>query len=396
MSSVMKVRTSGPGDVHTLTVFQQKDGAGVWQTTNPDYQPGVIQKVSWKSTTGWDIPGYSKLKRAGTLLPHTPFTQFEYEAEGVGNYRLLWNPNGGQQVLPDGKYAGVTPKDTMLALLNTEAAKYDASWLIQQAANNIYTQNFDALTFIAELNSVRRMFVDVAHRFHRLLRRMLRYLKRKRRVPPDAQSAPAHEFANIWLQFRYGWRPLLKDMQAIALLSKNWDKPVTLRQSKTSQSDTNRTDFSSVAGGSPSAPVTTTTTVRWDIGLRGSVTADITPPKVQLNAAITAWEMIRFSFVIDWFISVGSSIGALNLVVFSTAYTASSGIKVKRSKLSVRQSGAPLAPFYYWDGSFVVTEDSELLLRTPGSIPLLPQPRVKLDVTKVIDLVALITQLIRR
>jgi hypothetical protein len=128
------------------------------------------------------------------------------------------------------------------------------------------------------------------------------------------------------------------------------------------------------------------------LGLRGSVAADIEPPKLTANPFLTYWEVTRLSFVVDWIVNIGQWLSALSFLALQTNYTAAGGIMLTYDKTHTITSVAK--PNYQLNASSTrqVASKVEYVVRSPTSIPSLPQLKLRLDAAKVVDLAALIAQ----
>jgi hypothetical protein len=132
-----------------------------------------------------------------------------------------------------------------------------------------------------------------------------------------------------------------------------------------------------------------TITDNWSVSVRGSVVADVEPPKFQFNPVLTGWEVIRFSFIIDWFIGVGTWLESLSFLAIQSQYVAAGGIKVSLVRDVTHQLSwkPPFTGNLSCDNS---VSTAVYTVRTPQSLPLRPFANVNLDVPKVIDLMAII------
>lgn len=108
----------------------------------------------------------------------------------------------------------------------------------------------------------------------------------------------------LWLEYSYGWAPLIGDVHT--MLNKTFGVPNTVV----------RASFRSQTSVSTSGPDNLTKfndveLRRTDVSARVRVTANA--PELQAlaqyginNPALLAWEMIPYSFVVDWFLPVGN------------------------------------------------------------------------------------------
>jgi len=129
--------------------------------------------------------------------------------------------------------------------------------------------------------------------------------------------------ADLWLEMQYGWKPLLSSIHDNAeLLKKGFpEKGASLKataQRSTSYSDTFERGRDMI-------------TIECRGGVRTAYTALIRNPGLAqadmfglTNPAEVAWELIPFSFVVDWFIPVGNVLQSLTATAgldFGNGYT---------------------------------------------------------------------------
>jgi hypothetical protein len=125
--------------------------------------------------------------------------------------------------------------------------------------------------------------------------------------------------------------------------------------------------------------------------LSGAVTADIEVPQFQFNPLQTGWELIPFSFVVDWFLSIGKTLSAMSFLYYQTNYSASYGLQVKVNRTFSLEDEItnPAVSGDRWQTGWSITE---MKRRIPCELPYLPHIRFRLDGFKVLDLLALIAQ----
>lgn len=203
-----------------------------------------------------------------------------------------------------------------------------------------------ALQLIRFTNAVRRLDVSAAAKALGLSAHDPR-LKRKKSKDPGPKQA-----SNLWLEFHFGWSPLLNDIgNSISILQT--PPPILVSRGRAKAFD------SYTAGGNPSYLNDWTVMVQYQAEI--SVSSNSWWLANQLgfvNPAVILWELVPFSFVIDWFIPVGNFLGqstdfvGLNLQnAFTTKYgihnyrqTWLSGVRNYKKRIAVERSLGIIAP----------------------------------------------------
>jgi len=252
-----------------------------------------------------------------------------------------------------------------LGSLNLDPRPY-----VQSAAARIYSSGWDALTFVAELSKTVALFTKFGEQ--------------------TADQLLDGKLYNLWLQYRYGWRQLAFDARDISSGLNRIDDG-RRRFTERVGSDTLYSETETFTDTWGQGTFTHTLTTNYDIGVRGSVAADISPPAIATNPITTAWELLPYSFVIDWFVSVGSFLESMSFLALASSYTAAEGYQVRCTKHSsltnkVWNTG------YSGDYTYDSTCAGVLTLRHPTTIPVTPLVDIRLDDFKVMDLVAIIVQ----
>lgn len=357
---------------YELSTQSQSASAHVTYTS-----PQLLEKNRAWWRNGWDVPNFHARRKRGELLPMTPFHAFRTYGTASGTTDCLYTYVGGysHQWLSDGNW--IPFDDWILTYENFTPYKPDADDLLvyaQAAAAKIYSSGHDTLTFFAELADVRRMFLNLGERV------LHDWPKRNYRFDSD------------WLQYRYGWRTLVMDLQDLvqAIRRLNSGKKRTRYSDRSGTTfETSKASEWQTSGFYGDRTHSLSDTI--SSGFRGSVTADIEIPDFQINPLITGWEVIPYSFVLDWFISVGKALAAISFLSLSPTYSASIGyfLSIERS-FSVEMDSFNTG----CSGEESMTGNSyaELRWRMPCDIPYLPRFNLRMNATKVMDLVALVLQ----
>lgn len=377
-------------------------GSPTWETTPNELWYKDMDDVHTKSSEwsakssyfyevmyGVNTPDYHKRLKRGELLPLTPFAHYMDSCEvtvsefDVRTYRDSDGKYTSSYYVNDGTagFHGVHNKAMVAASALPDLSSLDEmDRLVQAAAASLYGSGFDALTFVAEAHKVVAMFRG-------FLKRLI-------------SLATAGKLERLWLEGRYGWRILVFDMIEISEYLSNLDKEGKDRHRRTQGTKVSYSEVSvdPISGSTYTANVRSTH--NYEVMHRGTVVADISPPDITLNPIKTAWELITFSFVIDWVIGVGKWIDALSFLAVQQAHFAAGGYFIKHvGSSSIVDLDWTTAPAGYTYGGSIRCEaksESYYKRRVPSSVSLLPQFNVNLDAYKVADLIALLIQALRR
>lgn len=207
----------------------------------------------------------------------------------------------------------------------------DSSTMIKTVAKlreSIFGSDFNASVFLGESHQTLGLIANSANRVYT----SLRYLK-KGNVPQAAQAllsgtarvARKHRhsssgklddksLSSAWLELQYGWLPLLSETEAAAkMLAKHLEVPFQKRY-KAVAKVARYSPKSFYNGTSGPCRVLTNYVVMSESVYR--VTVHVTEkPSIAaqlglLNPENVAWELMPWSFVIDWFIPIGSYLDA--------------------------------------------------------------------------------------
>jgi len=340
---------------------------------------------------GVDLPDFHKRKSKGELLPYTSYFKHSVTFEGSGSmgwqdvnyfydrvgpgpwfahYEEVWEALG-------------TP--TISATLN--AMGIDPRYQVQRAAAKLYSRGWDGLTFVAELHKTMSMFKNALSTFGNLLESMHDLWATGKVLP--SLNAPL----SAWMELRYGWRILLYDIEDIKnLISSLRDARRDFYKERVGDSFTD-----SVSGTSYknySIFWTQVDTLREvNVGVRGSIVSDFVPDHIIANLPITAWELTKLSFVLDWFYNVGQALQALSFATFSPNYTAAYGVHVEITRSTSNPQYAILNPdvesMYFTQDTLLKFEGFQ---RIPCTVPIAPQLTVNLNAFKIVDILALVYQ----
>lgn len=137
-----------------------------------------------------------------------------------------------------------------------------------------------------------------------------RFKQAARALGVDASDKPDRDIANQWLQLQYGWRPLLSDVYAVC-----GAKPVMAKTvSVTAITDSRAGPVYGSSNPYEFAKYRETKfrcSIRADLCIKNSAVANASSFGLTDPASL-AWELLPYSFVVDWFLPVGNYLAALH------------------------------------------------------------------------------------
>lgn len=281
--------------------------------------------------------------------------------------------------------------------------------MLNQLAETIRGHSFDLGINIAEAkksySTIRENLLSVGsalwHLKHGRLAQASRVLSRgKRSQGILAKRLSAKDLSGRWLETQYAFRPLIDQAYEAAKALEAVTGPRVLRF--TAKSQTKRKSYNDSA-----SPTVYTSDAHWSYQQR--ITAELSEDlSLQrslglLDPASIAWEVVPYSFVVDWFIPVGSYLSALAVIPHLQG-------RFLRSERGVGRRGAITAPPGANPGNpdapwrvFAATNRREVYTRatrTSSTSLSVPRPRFNklpraLSPKRLLNAVALIHQRLR-
>lgn len=199
----------------------------------------------------------------------------------------------------------------------------------KQAYNSLLNRS---LQLIAAVGALKRgnlkAFATVLGTSVKELEKARRGGKKSRRAKKRTSKSVANDVSGTWLEYHFGWEPLVKDIyNSVQILQSDYPVKRLVKKAgvDVEDKDGNRS-----------------TADRWRVdqkhhyGWRLSADLKVSNPNLfkatqlgLVNPAAVAWELVPFSFVVDWFIPVGE---------FLNSYSNFFGIEVSRPLTTVFQS----------------------------------------------------------
>lgn len=125
----------------------------------------------------------------------------------------------------------------------------------------------------------------------------------------DQRRLSARDVSGRWLEMQYGWRPLVDQAFEAAKAMEAMTRERIVRFSATSKRQ-------KTVNNAPNGQIEVWSTVTYSRKLVAELREDLgTGRSLGLtNPASVVWEIVPYSFVIDWFIPVGSYLSALGVI----------------------------------------------------------------------------------
>lgn len=291
---------------HVLTNIS---GTGVVTTSNQDTTRNQRDSSTFRSyTTGHKQPGW--------LYPKPYVRSSSHRNDGYGVWQHRRYPQStSAAIINDAKRVGVI--SGYATHLNTGELPPVSSTLQSRAEVKALLNLKDQKVNLAQAYAERKMTADlVASSLNRIARSLLLLRQRKLR---EAWRLLAHSrrpstLPRSWLEYQYGWRPLLGDIhgsiQALQDNRSSHDWVVTVKGSARDNSNVEE-----LIGG-------TYAVVRKTVKENGCfVRLDYVPDNNFLatlgslgltNPYALAWELLPFSFVLDWALPIGDWLSAMD------------------------------------------------------------------------------------
>lgn len=341
---------------------------------------------------------YGELVRSGGFRPINPVSIFTFEKSNVP---MVGRADNTSISPPAASYfvGGGDPFDWVGFTYATEYvySNSDVDACVIKALAKAKQPDLDILTFFGELPLTVELLQNALNRFYRLGVKVARKARkreiaraRKRRQDYDYAKALL-EFNSLWLEARYGWRPLAYDVQSILKALSHKSEGLLSRRSHTMTIDISETNYDAKHFASNST---------WNLTQKREGKCKIRAvvyylddmPALGANPLVTAWELTRFSFVIDWFIDIGSWIQAISpRVGFAGKGISVSVVRDYSDTYTTTVTGE--APWSYSMSTATSVRKYQRYDRWAyEDIVPLPSVQVNLNKWKVVDLIALAIQ----
>lgn len=284
---------------------------------NPGNLGVVVGPKSHKVITDELTPGYFTKVKKGELLPVNPCTIRSSDSYGIEEYEHTWEVVAYDNRLPctNGRRY-VTFCNVVKGFpvnLPPFPSLRDPAPLVPDAIADFRSKLWDVGTFAAEFGKTVELVNRAGIRFAEHSERIAKAVKLKRGGRGKQSAAEFMlAFSNAWLETRYGWRILAYDIEAAqeAYQTLNRTSPNFRGSSSDTSSETTFTPWFN-----PGTYSGLECWFRWQVTTEKRIRAfcggvhNIDIP-VSVDPIVTAYELIPYSFVADWFLNIGANLQA--------------------------------------------------------------------------------------
>lgn len=148
----------------------------------------------------------------------------------------------------------------------------------------------------------------------RMVRNTFKVINHARKLKPPGGFGSTRDVANGYLQYKYGWKPLLSDVynaanESIRVVVNKLEKVQASARIPEGRKYVRK--YASY-GSSTNVPIDRTVSEGSFSGCKVGVSLEIPPDAFRLdrwtsvNPVSIAWELVPYSFVVDWFLDIGS------------------------------------------------------------------------------------------
>lgn len=312
-------------------------------------------------------PNFKAIKRRESL-PMNPFTHtYRKEVHSQGHV-VDWNGTGvagnvwsvnhnyqnqiGKLLVPRESEVELKAKAKLLDKLKDSSVNLAQALAERKQTVDLLTKSINRLASAAlairrgNLNHAVNLFAQPGERVRKNLRRKPEHWK---------------NLDNHWLEFSYGWKPLVSDIYGSAeLLAKTYflNRPLTVNTKARDEQIRKNTAIYTFAGSNCYWDEWLVDEARYHIEFReDSATASRLASTGITNPLLLTWELLPYSFVLDWFLPVGSYLQSLDATVGLTFYRGTKTIK-STQRYHSRWDGAPKGV----PGNLRIVYDSDYLV----------------------------------
>jgi len=281
-------------------------------------------RMEWKYSettpgypSGKPYPSHNYYRGGAQLTPGS----LNYQLYGLFNRKpAYWNFGGEYLPNPNIDWTGYR-----IGLIDNQSIAIAKA--VASVNSKVRSAHFDVPVFLGEFGETCRLLARDANRIYEAAKAVKRGrwhdAARKLGIKPPKGVSMRRQFADNWLKYQFGYKPIVSDMVNSAkaftkLGTRRSFVTVTGHGDAASRSTSPEIPFS-VPGplGGGDGTFVNKFNVRWECSI-GYVIEITNPVLAELaslgitNPSSVAWELLPFSFVIDWFVNIGECLQYLD------------------------------------------------------------------------------------
>lgn len=185
-------------------------------------------------------------------------------------------------------------------------------------------------------------------------------------------------WASTWLEYQYGWRPLINDIYGSVSKLMEPDRPLVRLLIRAHVDDTASKTVSS--SGQVPATITQFAQARGEYLIKFKQNANLAHTLsgwTTLNPASIAWELVPYSFIADWFIDIGGYLRNLETAALAAQFDFDVGYRTVSTRHTF--TGMKSGTVHLGGGSYSTQSGSayrRVTVKTRSPMSGYPQPRL--------------------
>lgn len=285
----------------------------------PPENPAITRTISGPDPARYMMddltPGYFTKVKRGEILPVQDCDSLTSIPIGIREFGLSWVLSQTRlTACPSGqrRYTRAATRVIGWPVAKPSLPKLlDPSVLVPDAIADFRSRIWDMGTFLAEFGKTADLLLQAGKRFSDRVEQISAIVGKRSGGKRASTSTFLAEFSSAWLEARYGWRILAYDIEALQEAYQHLarDTPHFRGSAKTSESTTTYTDWLNVGTTEYRCQFrwkcVTTKEARAFCG--GTHNIDL---PARIDPILTAYEVIPYSFVADWFLNIGANLEA--------------------------------------------------------------------------------------